>query len=266
MSARARSIGGEQAGAGVAGFGHGDGAEFEVGQVSGLRFHRLAGGVGQLRAVADLHGGGLVDDQQADVAQGLAGFLDQPGAGEPEHQDGEGGQAERGALALRQRARATRASARTARTVISQTGQQGIEAEGGDDLFGAHQWRVRLWAGCDPGVGWPCLVMRSCACSWFCCALGEQSSRHRFAQRWRRVSQRKEAGASRWRCGGCDMASYDVCAYRLRILLGETLCHLGVTLCLLDCFDAWTGGHRVLGMHHWPRRCRMAGTWTWSPL
>ena len=81
--------------------------------------------LGQARAVADLHRGGLIDHQQADIGQVVAGFLHQPRAGEPQQQHGEAGEPphraarapEGGERHHQQRERAERA--------ISQSGSSG---------------------------------------------------------------------------------------------------------------------------------------------
>ena len=87
MSASARSMAANSRVPSEPRFRHGDGAQLQVGQVArpGPRCAARAASA-SAGAVADLHAGGLVDHQQADIGQGFAGFLDQPRAGEPEQQ------------------------------------------------------------------------------------------------------------------------------------------------------------------------------------
>ena len=82
--------GGEQGGAVAAGLGHDDGAHLEVRHARGLGGELGECGVADRGAVAHPHRIRLVDDEQADVGDGVAGFLDQARSGEPEQQDDEG--------------------------------------------------------------------------------------------------------------------------------------------------------------------------------
>ena len=94
--------------------------------------------LGQMRSVADLHGGRLVHHQQPDIAQGLPGFLHQPGAGQPQQQHGEGGEAEQRAAATAPDAQRHDGQRQDAEDDQDPHRQQRIEADRGDDLFGAH--------------------------------------------------------------------------------------------------------------------------------
>jgi hypothetical protein len=73
----------EQPGPGASGLWDLDGAQLEIRVLRRLLLDRGACGVGQPRPLADLHRGGLVHDQQSDVGLHLAGFLHQPGSGQP---------------------------------------------------------------------------------------------------------------------------------------------------------------------------------------
>ena len=90
MSARGAVDSRKEGGAIATAFGHDDGAHLEVRQSSRLLRQLGESGVAGGGAVADPHGVGLVDDDEADIGEGVAGLFDEAGAGEPEQQDGEG--------------------------------------------------------------------------------------------------------------------------------------------------------------------------------
>ena len=142
--AGARNIGqssvdrGKEAGAGVAAFRHGDGAQFQVRQFGGLLGDGGAGGFGQSGAVADLHRGGAVHHQKADIRQRLSCFLHQARAGEPEQQHGEGGESQDGAAGAAPGGEGDDQQGDEAEDGDEPDRQQRVEAERGDGLFGVH--------------------------------------------------------------------------------------------------------------------------------
>ena len=150
---------GEQLRAGVAGLRHGDGAEFKVGQMGGLRLDRLAREVGQMRPVADLHGGRLVHHQQADIAQRLPRFLHQPGTGQPQQQHREGGEPQQRAAATAPKPQRHDGQRQHAEGDQEPHRHQRIEVDRGDDLFGAHQIGNTILLPSRPGVSGPSVML-----------------------------------------------------------------------------------------------------------
>ena len=75
--------GGEQIGPGVAAFRYHHGAQFQAADMAGLFGDVGAGGLGQTGALADLHRGGLIDHQQADIGQAFPAFPHQHGTAQP---------------------------------------------------------------------------------------------------------------------------------------------------------------------------------------
>ncbi len=71
--------------------------QFQIGQMRRLGADAGHRGIGQLHAVADLHGVGAVNHQQCDVPQTLPRFPHQRGAGQPRQQHRESGRAQPGA-------------------------------------------------------------------------------------------------------------------------------------------------------------------------
>ncbi len=93
---RARNVGEravdrrEQPRSGVAAFGHGDRAQLQVGQLRRLLLDGAVRRLGEARAVADLHRGGLVDHEETHIRQGFARLLHEARSGEPKQQHREG--------------------------------------------------------------------------------------------------------------------------------------------------------------------------------
>ena len=137
---RQRSVdGAEQAGAGIAAFRHGDGAQLQVGKFRRLLRDRGPRRLGQSRAIADLHRGGLVDHQQADVGQVFAGLLHQPRTGQPEQQHREAGEPPDRAACPARGGECHHQQRQHAECGDQPERQQRIEAQGGDGFRGAHR-------------------------------------------------------------------------------------------------------------------------------
>jgi hypothetical protein len=125
---------GPELGAFGAALGDADLAQLEVRHAGGLGAQAGGGGVGKVGTVADLHGGGAVHHHQEDVAQALAGFAHEGGAGEPGEQDGIRGCAQPAAAGAAPDREAGGADAERGEQGQQRNGQAGREAEGGEGL------------------------------------------------------------------------------------------------------------------------------------
>ena len=130
--------GGEQSGAVVPALRHVHGAQLQVRDARGLLLQAGAGGVAQGGAVANGHAGGLVHDEQRDVAQGVAGLADQPGAGEPGEQHEEGQAAPGRAAGAAEDGGEQGHGADGGQGAERPPGDGGVEAEGGVGLVELH--------------------------------------------------------------------------------------------------------------------------------
>ncbi|MEJ0018165.1 MAG: hypothetical protein WDN25_16670 [Acetobacteraceae bacterium] len=107
----------EQPGARVAALGHGDRAKLQIRQLPGLLCDLGACRLGQPRTLAHAHRRALVDHEQADIGQVVAALLHHAGAGQPQQQHREGGEAPHGAARTPERGQ--------------RDGEEGQHAEGG---------------------------------------------------------------------------------------------------------------------------------------